>query len=509
MKLLSVLLLAFSTVALASVSSPTDAARLVYGDVLGGRIEGKQVLAWPVIWSEGQAVGTWHESVTVPFDGYLILIDDMALANWEHPCRWVFVSPEGEMEIVDMLVPPLGVDKMLTEFSDLPISSPMATQSLLDWWVPNPRLSNDPAHTFAWIISGGADSGNNHERYYGDVQFMYLTLTDDYGYTDANITVCFADGTNPAPDQSGGVNSNPDLDGDGDTDIDFDATMAGVTSGYNQIHTNVGSDDQLFVFTTDHGGPGKGGYDLPPEVILNLWGTTLNDDQMKTWLDAIPSQSSHVGMEQCYSGGFMGEVLPGAQPRSFASAANGSEYSWAGTTYPDYDEWAYWYTGAFHGSVPPGGTLPGGALPSNPDTDSDGYVNMAEGAIFAHDHDTSAENPQYDDSPDSCGENYYLGGPIPSSIVDEGGLVPFAGGLTTAANPVFGSAMFNFTLTGSFDTELVVMDISGRQVATLVDGLLSAGEHSVAWASDQAPAGVYIVRLSGGGSSESLRIVKF
>lgn len=515
MKLLLVFVLAVSTVALASVSSPGDAAQLVYRELLKGDIVGKQVLAWPEMWNSGQEIQSWHESVRAPYDCYFVMIDDMALANWEHPCRWVFVSPSGEMQVEDMLTPPTGIDKMAVDYSDLPVSTPAQQgQSIPDWFVPNPRQGNDPAHTYAWIISGGYDQYNNHIRYYGDVQFLYMTLEQDYGYTDDHITVCFADGTNPAVDNSSGGNSNPDLDSDGDTDIDFDATMAGVTSGYNQIHSEVGPNDQLLVFTTDHGGSGKYFENLPPEVILNLWNAgSLDDDQMKTWLDAINSQSTHVAMEQCYSGGFLAECVPGAQPRTFASAANGYESSWAGNTYPQYDEWSYWWTGAMHGSVPAGGSYPGGALPGNPDTNGDGYISMGEAAAAALAWDAYAssgqEHPQYDDSPDSCGDLYYLGGPIPSEIVDQDGLVPFAGALSAAANPVFGSALFNFSLAVDCHAELVVLDLAGRRVATLADGDLGAGEHSIAWGADQVPAGVYIVRLSSGNSAETLRVVKF
>jgi len=510
--LCSILILAATSYA--AVSSPSDAARLVYDELLQGSVVGKEVLAWPADLAQGMLVESWHESVPVPFDGYLVLVDDMALANWEHPCRWVFVSASGDMRTVGMFTPPTGIDKMLVEFSDLPVSTPADGQDILDWFTPNPRSTNDPAHTYCWIISGGYDQGNNHIRYYGDVQFLYLTLTDDYGFTDDHITVCFADGTNPAVDNSSGGNSNPDFDSDGDTDIDFDATMAGVTSGFNQIAANVGSDDHLYLFTTDHGGAGKGGQDLPPEVILNLWAAgSLNDDQMKTWLDAIPSMSTHVAMEQCYSGGFLGECVPGAQPRTFASAANGYESSWAGNTYPQYDEWAYWWIGAMHGSVPAGGSSPAGALPGNPDTNGDSYVSMGEAAAAALAWDAYAssgqEHPQYDDSPTSCGDLYYLGGPIPASIVEDGGLVPFTGNLSAMANPFFGSAEFRFTLAGSGHAELSIMDMAGRRVATLVDGFVESGEHTVAWDGASMPAGVYVVRFSAQGAVETLRVVKF
>ncbi len=109
--------------------------------------------------------------------------------------------------------------------------------------------------------------GNNHIRYYGDVQFIYNVLVYDYLLPDDHIIVCFADGLNPAPDQSGGINSIPDFDDDGDSDIIYDATLTGVTNGYNDMASMVGSEDHLFIFTTDHGGQGKGGFDNPPRLF--------------------------------------------------------------------------------------------------------------------------------------------------------------------------------------------------------------------------------------------------
>lgn len=513
MKVMVCVLLA-AAAAWASVSSPRQAAELVYSDLLGGSIEGKVVWSLPAELSAGQMVETWHEEIAAPFDGYLVLVDDMGLANWEHPCRWVFVSHSGDMHIVNMLTPPSAIQRMNQEYSDLPVPTQAdLRQQILDWWVPNPRAGNDPAHTYAWIISGGYDSSNNHIRYYGDVQFFYLTITDDYGYTDDHIVVCFADGTNPAPDQSGGANSNPDLDGDGDTDIDFDATTSGVTSGYNAIAGMVGPNDHLVIFTTDHGGTGKLYGNNPPEVILNLWNMqTLDDDTFEGWLNTLSAASINVAMEQCYSGGFLEETIQGSGPRTFASAANGYESSWAGATYPQYDEWAYWWVGAHHGSVPPGGSYPGGALPGNPDMNSDGFVSYYEAAYRAEEWDSYAssgqEHPQWDDIPTSCGDSYYLGGAIGTGVGD-GGFAPLAGSLACIANPFSSSAAFTFGLANPASVDLYVMDMSGRRVATLVDGEMAAGEHTVPWEAASIPSGIYIVRFSSEGAVETLRVVKF
>jgi hypothetical protein len=499
-----------------SIDSPGEAADYVMSTILLDNCEGKVVYALPNFLEEGFILESWHEGIEVPFDAWMILIDDMALANWEHPSRWVFVAPDGTMEILKLHTPPMALQRMSVEYSGIPEDrGPELRQQMIDWFEANPQPVADPENLYAWLVSGGASAGSNHIRYYGDCQFMYMTLQDDYGYLDDHIIVCFADGTNPAPDNSSGGNSNPDFDDDGDTDITYDATLAGVTAGYNDILAEVGPDDYLFIFTTDHGGSGKG-TDLPPEAYLNLWNMEqLNDDVFDGWLDTFNSCCTHVIMEQCYSGGFLEETVPttGGQPRTFGSAANGYESSWAGATYPDYDEWCYWWTGAMHGSVPPGGSYPGGALPYDPDINGDSYVDFGEAWDAAYAWDSYAqsgqEHPQYADDPTSCGSNYYLGGIITTSVEDYTGLAFPGCGLSISANPVSGSALIRFNLAQPGTVELTVFDMAGRSVSTLASGEFAAGSHTVSWDVESSPAGVYVVRLVSGAITETLRAVRF
>ncbi len=513
MKSLFLLLLAATSVFALSVSTPHEAANLVYSHILDSKIEDRSVLSYPEMLTEGQTVTTWNTEMDVPFDSWLILIDDKALANWEHKCRWIFVSPDGNTEIFHMTTPPDFLPKMTIDYTSLPEYSP-GRSNLLDWFVSNPR-NTDVENCKALIISGGANSGNNHERYYGDVQFLYLTLTQDYGYTNDDIIICFADGLNPNPDQSGGVNSNPDLDGDGVDDFDYDATLGSVTNALAEMATLAGPEDHVLIYTTDHGGNGKYG---PPEVFLNLWNSeTLNDDTFDTFIDTFDCASLHVVMEQCYSGGFGNEVIPatGQEDRTFGSAANAYESSWAGATYPEYDEWVYWWTGAMHGSTPPGGSYPGGPVPYDPDANTDGFVDYGEAWDCAYVWDSYAqsgqEHPQYDDDPDSCGSLYWLGGAIPSPGIEnsEGLSLPVTGNLTISVNPVSAVASVIFSLGESVPLELAVYDIGGRVVDVLLDGELSAGEHSIVWNTGAISSGVYIIRLHARNQILTARAVKF
>ncbi len=82
------------------VVNANTASEMVFSEMLNDNITGKTVMVLDRVLPEGSIVATWHEEVTVPMDAYLVLIDDMAYANWEHPCRWVFVGLNGEMEIV-------------------------------------------------------------------------------------------------------------------------------------------------------------------------------------------------------------------------------------------------------------------------------------------------------------------------------------------------------------------------------------------------------------------------
>ncbi|MCK5036389.1 MAG: T9SS type A sorting domain-containing protein [Candidatus Sabulitectum sp.] len=497
-----------------AIANSSEAANLVM-ETMVTDLSGKEVRSFDGQLSMGDLLGAWsHPEIIVPFDGYFVLIDDFVLANWAHPCRWVFVSPDGEMTTVKMVIPPDMLPEMTVEYTSLPKTDNGKGQyeEFLAWFTPNVQsTSGNAEHMYAWIISGGHNQGNNHTRYYGDVQFIYNVLAHDYLIPDDHIIVCFADGLDPAPDLSNGLNSNPDFDNDGDADINYDATLSGIAHGFSSINSMITSGDNLFIYTTDHGSPGSKDFDNPPEVVLNLWNSQVFDDDIfDTMINSFAATSIHVVMEQCFSGGFLEEVInPHAtQPRTFASAANASESSWAGLSYPEYDEYVYYWTGAVHGSIPPTTDLPGGALPADPDINSDGCVSIFEAANRAKEWDSCAqsgqEHPQWLDSPDNCGDSFYLGGLIITSGISS---IP-SFGLSISQNPVVSTAMVNFTLPAPAQVTVEILDIAGRIVNTPVNDAAASGSHSVASGLSSAPAGIYVIRLTTGGHTETLRTVR-
>ncbi len=62
-------------------------------------------------------------------------------------------------------------------------------------------------------------------------------------------------------------------------------------------------------------------------------------------------------------------------------------------------------------------------------------------------------------------------------------------------------------IASSARTTLTIYDLLGRTKATLVDGILPAGDHSVQWNAQGQPSGVYIYRLTSGAHSISRRML--
>lgn len=93
---------------------------------------------------------------------------------------------------------------------------------------------------------------------------------------------------------------------------------------------------------------------------------------------------------------------------------------------------------------------------------------------------------------------------------------PDAGGPTlefspARPNPSHGTTRFAFTLSAAGATELVLLDLSGRHVRTLVSGALEAGPHDALWdgRNEQgvmSAPGLYFARLSAGGAVRVRRV---
>ncbi|MCH7549571.1 MAG: T9SS type A sorting domain-containing protein [Candidatus Krumholzibacteriota bacterium] len=76
-----------------------------------------------------------------------------------------------------------------------------------------------------------------------------------------------------------------------------------------------------------------------------------------------------------------------------------------------------------------------------------------------------------------------------------------------APNPFNPVTRISYELAEQGHARLVIYNVRGQRVATLVDGVMSSGDHIVTWNAKGVSSGVYFYRLTAGHFSETRRMV--
>ena len=93
---------------------------------------------------------------------------------------------------------------------------------------------------------------------------------------------------------------------------------------------------------------------------------------------------------------------------------------------------------------------------------------------------------------------------LPSAATAREGGAPAAVRLAAPApNPLGSRAALAFETAAAGPVRLDVFDVTGRRVATLVDGPLAAGRHEAVLDASALSSGVYVVRLRAGGETRA------
>jgi hypothetical protein len=278
-----------------------------------------------------------------------------------------------------------------------------------DAW--EPTCAENCNNYYALLIDGGTDANNNYRRYWNDIAFMYITLRE-YGYSADHITVLMSDGNAGAgvADRCIAVSgttctqtqdSPQNLDGIGGNEVITAATRANVLAQLRTLKTGLTSSQNLFIFTTGHGGGDNTGNSnlklwnnaqiTDADFFNALYGTGVADSVTQTANSADPNgiPSITLVMEQCQGYGFKGDFTP--------SGATGNRVI---TTAANYNEPSYgnlfsnaWTVGvAGHTRYFPT------TLDLSADSSGDKRVTTAEAYTYAVAHDSVAtagtEHPQ-------------------------------------------------------------------------------------------------------------------
>jgi hypothetical protein len=407
----SILSLVFFTTSIFAITKD-QAKTIAITTAFGNKIGSSNVMVTKNLVPANAEIRCLKTSYASPANpSWMFFSDDNPGANWSHAARVAFVDAvTGDCQLISVQWPPVaGSDNFSLDYDIVAknvviapdpkglYTTPLSSQIARNSSMKSGLTATYSSSKYAVLICGGYDAGNLHERYYSDIQEMYTTLRNTYGYPAANIYVLCADGD---ADGNGmisfdGVEYSMDLDGNGTIDCNTAASKANITSTFSTLNTKMTSSDFLFVFTTDHGSniasPPASIYD---EGSLTLWDyDEMRDDEFAVAVNQIANYGYEVFcFEQCFSGDMINDLW--GKNRVIASAANWDEYSW-GRVFSSL------WINAVNGSAPAA------------DVNNDLVVSMREAFDYAELNDLADEDPQYYESYPGLGATLSLNGLIP------------------------------------------------------------------------------------------------
>jgi len=300
----------------------------------------------------------------VPYEGWMVMIDDAPRANWGHYVRWLIVQvdlgahttpqryvfpPRGIFDDAGNKIPVTcleGATSVQCESPDdkLPVLKSLGIyqsstnhdefgEEIKSFDIYPSLINQEDNCLYAILISGGINVGNNHERYRTNLRSMYTILLSQ-GYPKNNIFVYYADGASLDLDNADG--DNDDSTG---SDVNDSADESTIRTKLQELCDTLHPvEDYLFVYVSDHGS-GDGS--------ICLW--DFDDDGLdadekyspaEMDVDTEDCQVCRLFMlhDQCFSGAFLPLATDGNHDNTTVyAAATASESSW-GREYLDWWE---------------------------------------------------------------------------------------------------------------------------------------------------------------------------
>ena len=349
------------------------------------------------ILAKGASIMAYKQKIPIERSSVMVFADDAPRANWAHPCRYLLHDARtGECyrEIKAQFPPYLQSEppRTYTAFHE-PVR--LADAGLFYPLIPRLRcpLRRPRGQRYAVLFSGA--SNNRHTN---DLEFLYRTLRDLYGFPAANIFVLNYDGT---LNYSGGPKPVTSWPGDSTAyrmPLNGKGTKADLDSVFTTLKGKLKADDLLLIHTNNHGG-----HNGTESYLCTYSGADYLASDFANTLGTLPRfHCLMVMMEQCHSGGFNAPILAHstANYTSVSSACEELRNSIGGA---HFDPFARDWIAAMTGNTPYGG-----ALASNPDTDGSGKVSAREAHHYADAVHDPYDTPVYNESSAAAG-NCFLG----------------------------------------------------------------------------------------------------
>jgi hypothetical protein len=345
----------------------------------------------------GGNILAYKQRIPLKRDTIMVFADEAPRYNWAHPCRYLLFDAEtgNFYQEVKAQFPPYMTANVPRTYEVF--HQPVRISDAEVYYPILPRLRCPirwaKGKRYAVLFAGGANN-----RHTNDLEFLYRTLRDIYGFPAANIYVLNYDGT---VNYNG--NPKPVVNWPGDSTayrlpVNGQGTKAALDSVLNTLKTILKADDLLLIHTNNHGG-----HNGTQSYLCTYSGADYLASDFAAKLSTLPKFNAlMVMMEQCHSGGFNAPILANS-PATLTSVSSACQELNSSIGGADFDPFARDWIAAMTGNTPSGG-----ALASNPDTDGTGKVSAREAHNYAdavkHPYDT----PVYNESSVAAG-NCYLG----------------------------------------------------------------------------------------------------
>jgi len=347
--------------------------------------------------SKGTSVLAYKQRIRLERDTVMVFADDAPQYNWAHPCRYLLhdaITGEFYREVKAQFPPYMTADAPNT-FQAFHEPVRIVDAELHYPVLPKLRcpIRWQKGQRYAVLFSGA--SNNRHTN---DLEFLYRTLRDIYGFPAANIHVLNYDGT---INYSG--SPKPVVSWPGDSTayrmpINGKGTKTDLDSVLDTLKAKLKADDLLLIHTNNHGG-----HSGTESYLCTYSGADYLASDFASKLGTLPKFNClMVMMEQCHSGGFNSPVLAHSTA-TYTSVSSACEELRSSIGGADFDPFARDWIAAMTGNTPYGG-----ALASNPDTDGTGKVSAREAHNYADAVKDPYDTPVYNESSTVAG-NYHLG----------------------------------------------------------------------------------------------------
>lgn len=346
------------------------------------------------IYSAEEVIGPEFQNIVAEGPTILVFADDDPLANFSHDCRYLLY--DGDTGEFDREIPAQFPPYTATRPSTLRAFHEPVRFIESKHFPVKPQFQGPVIHTegerYAILFSG-----MSNKRHLNDMEFLFRTMVDNYGFKKENIFSLSFDGTLNTQD-------GPQTLWPGDNtpyriNIRHEGTRGALQSVFDELRGRLRPRDELLIHTNNHGGWDN----IPGSAFLCTYPSWSQYycTEFATKLASLPHYSRLiVMMEQCHAGGFNIPILTHstATATSIASSAMESKNSYASFD-GNWDPFARdWITAqARH--------TPFGGMPAfNPDADGDGRIQAEEAFAYARFICDPRDSPVFNESSEGGGD---------------------------------------------------------------------------------------------------------